>query len=592
MEENGSFDRVFHSAEYFLHRDDRICARSVNLTDFEQDVFINISNDIDGCVVELKTLKAIKMTVRHIPICQRNSSSLVMTKSLLKKHINLTKYSKTQLSNFNKSVGFQLFYERGLECYIALIPSNDSHQRQEWSQEIIRTVSLQSFQQLKSNFRNNLHGYAVNKIATRTLKKNDLDDVSKIFILPDDTEAILKANQDAIDSTDYPYGFKPIVFCFRFGEKMLQGLSLNMFNLDEIMSATVHEGTDISSVYGIDLFWSMVGIQRLTGSRGVLSTCLLFKDCANFQSNLDGRLIDVKPQLFRLCRHPELLRFVQFYADVPHRNPKTRFHPVSGCIAGGMAFTKQTIDAFYKDAKRYISALRSNWTLMNESTCRLEVVVELQEIKDTIMPNDCIDINHIKRLLEIEPLLVPFPKSVIMKIQDVGMWLTQQLEKELTIDKKSGNLSAIWRSYQLELAEEKLLWGKPLTVRSNTYSVNLGPGVLETSRSLTDYLGFLALEESTACMENENTLPPTGIWTNSDLMKRRIAKTVGFHDILESSYCVIGRKLLQVLLQDLYDIGKLEKTFLTFGDYMYEMRNDSGRLEKYGAITTHRLVDI
>ena len=158
--------------------------------------------------------------------------------------------------------------------------------------------------------------------------------------------------------------------------------------------------------------------------------------------------------------------------------------------------------------------------------------------------------------------------------------------------KKTGNVSAIWRAFQLEIAELKLLWGRPLTFRSNQYAVNLGPGILLPSRSVTDYLGFLALEDSTACMESEKSIPPPCIWTNSEVMRRRITRSVGFHDILDSSYGVIGRKLLNILLQDLYEVGKMELAFMRFDEFLSEMINDTGRLEKSGSITSNKLLEV
>lgn len=41
---------------------------------------------------------------------------------MLKKYINLSEYSAKELSNFTHSVGIQLFYEHGWECWLALIP--------------------------------------------------------------------------------------------------------------------------------------------------------------------------------------------------------------------------------------------------------------------------------------------------------------------------------------------------------------------------------------------------------------------------------------------------------------------------------------
>lgn len=90
----------------FLQRRERVYARSMALTLAEQHTFLKMDTDIDGCVVELATLKA--MTV-------------------LKKHIDLTAFTQANLSNFNSSAGFQLFYESGWECWVGLLPFRKVH---------------------------------------------------------------------------------------------------------------------------------------------------------------------------------------------------------------------------------------------------------------------------------------------------------------------------------------------------------------------------------------------------------------------------------------------------------------------------------
>lgn len=63
------------------------------MTNLEQETFLHIVNDIDGCVVELNSLSAISLPVRHITLCPKDSSSLFKVKSVLKKHVDLTRYS-------------------------------------------------------------------------------------------------------------------------------------------------------------------------------------------------------------------------------------------------------------------------------------------------------------------------------------------------------------------------------------------------------------------------------------------------------------------------------------------------------------------
>ena len=64
VEENGKFGKVFKDPESFIHRQDKICARSVHVNQLEQNSFIDIVNDIDGCEVELRSIMAIETPVR------------------------------------------------------------------------------------------------------------------------------------------------------------------------------------------------------------------------------------------------------------------------------------------------------------------------------------------------------------------------------------------------------------------------------------------------------------------------------------------------------------------------------------------------
>lgn len=179
------------------------------------------------------------------------------------------------------------------------------------------------------------------------------------------------------------------------------GLDLRCFKSEHVKKITVHSAVNIASdIDDIDLMWSSSGIREVIGNRGVLRTCLSFTDCGTFQSNLDGRPLDLKDDRRRVALHPHNVRFVQLYADVPHIKLKSRFHPVSGCIAGGKCFPKPTAGAFYSDAKRYISTVQNNWFLMSKWICRIEFVSELPLIPDFVRATDCLNIQMLSLLLE------------------------------------------------------------------------------------------------------------------------------------------------------------------------------------------------
>ena len=125
MEENSYFVECFRrydSVISFLKRDEHIYARAVTVDEVEEQVFLNYSLDVDGCVVEMKSLRGLKLPVPHLTIMPNGLMSVREIQSMLNKHVDLSLYSKAELANFRHSVGFQLFYEYGLECWLGLLP--------------------------------------------------------------------------------------------------------------------------------------------------------------------------------------------------------------------------------------------------------------------------------------------------------------------------------------------------------------------------------------------------------------------------------------------------------------------------------------
>lgn len=593
MEENSYFVECFRRYDNvisFIKRDEHIYARAVTVDEVEEQVFLNYSLDVDGCVVEMKSLQGLKLPVRQLTILPNGLMSICEIQSMLNKHVDLSLYSYAELANFRHSVGFQLFYEHGWECWLGLLPCVRSG-HPEVRKDILKEQSFLYFTRMKTSFQRNLRKLCLGEQATRTLMKNDLNCIDRLVVLPNDCSTILQTLQKSIEECPVMGGFRAVIFCFRFGEKNTGGVSLSEFEEVDVSRVTVHSAINLES-NEMELFWSTSGIQEVVGRRGMLYTCASFTDCGNYRSNLDGRALDISKELRSVCFQVDKLRFVQLYADLAHRRPRVRFHPVTGCIAGGMVFPKTTSAAFKRDASSYLSALETNFYLMQRSICRLECVIELARWKEMVIASDCLNVDKVFDLLKRKPMLVPFPKGTMRCIQDVGLTLTSELKKLLDRYSGTGNVEATWKAYQLELSVEKMLWGYPLCGRSSQYSVSLGPGKLECSRSLTDYLGFLALERWTACMTSEDSIPPCKIWTNSEVVAKKLLRTAGIHDILHSSNFVLGRRLLDTLIEDLFEVGKVG-TCIRYEEYKKELFRDKPKgLPVNGAVTVKQLVGI
>lgn len=593
MEENALFQNEFQRygnvGEFLNSPHGKIFARSVCVDNAASPVFLNYTTDVDGCVVELNSLNAIQFPVRHVTLLPLGHLSLRSIRPMLRKHVDLTGYTKEQIANFNNCLGSQLFYQKGWEGWIGFVPRMGNKRRTEIQPQVIKEHCRRHVESVISCFKMKLMDMGKNGIALRTLMKNDVMQTNKLVIVPDDSKQIMATLQSAIEEYCVLDEMEVILFCFRFGEKASGGVSLTGFDRNETKRITIHSAMNIQSEY-MELLWSSYGLQSIVGSRGVLRSCLSFVDCANYQSNLDGRMMDISRLLRSVFHHPNSLRFVQLYADLPHSKPCTRYHPVSGSIVGGLIYHKETSLAFMRDAERYISSLECNFNFMHNSTCRLEGVTELVEWKDIVTADDCLSVKKVFDMLEQQPLLVPFPVGMTRCVKKMGLWICGELKSLLENFSCTGNINATWRAFQLELAAEKVLWGSPVCLKSLDYSVNLGPGRLEPSRSLCDHLGFLALERWTVCMAFEDSVPWHGIWTASEMIGKKILKSVGMHDVINSTTFVLGRRLVHALIADLYDVGQAGK-YMRFEEFKAQLFIEKPtKVQVLGSVTFNQLL--
>lgn len=248
--------------------------------------------------------------------------------------------------------------------------------------------------------------------------------MSVIFILPSDSEAVLAIFQDAINDTNPPNGLRKILFSYRFGEKICDGVSLPIRGSCGVRKVCVHVGISIEPILSDQesVFWSRFGLKELVGDRGNLTTCCSLYECANFQSNLDGKAMDVSGQLRRVCCFPERITFLQLFADVPHRHPKTRHHPVSASI-----IFESGLRNARSDAQKYISEVESNFLKFTNSVCRLEFVMPLPLINTKVLSDELINKANLAELLSNNALIVPFAcpngSGVMTCLRNIGLHL-------------------------------------------------------------------------------------------------------------------------------------------------------------------------
>ncbi|CAG2198332.1 unnamed protein product [Mytilus edulis] len=177
-------------------------------------------------------------------------------------------------------------------------------------------------------------------ISRNTFKKNVISDIRKLYVLPDDRQFILQIMDLALSQIEEVSNFEPVLIAFKFGDRDRCD-RIDLKNVFEAARVTVHVALTISSpILNQSLFWSRFGIQDLVGERGNIVSALSISSCANFQSNLDGRGMDITADLRKILLFPNSLTFIQFYADTPHLHSKY-LHPVFGAIVScGMLHEK------------------------------------------------------------------------------------------------------------------------------------------------------------------------------------------------------------------------------------------------------------
>ena len=573
----------------FLANHEYIPLRSTKVSLDETESSLNIISDIDGVTIEWSNISECSHVFHHLFLLARGKSSLKFVYQWLKKHVDLVLYSNESRSNLKSCVGIPFFTDSGWEYVLALIPSEDN--RQLFNSDVISHLTWCWLLDVKKLFRQRLYETIPSGTLRRTIDKNNVNDVSQIFILPSDSEAVLAIFQDAINNTNPPNGFRKILFSYRFGEKNRDGVSLPIRDPSGISKVCVHVGISIEPILSDQesVFWSRHGLKELVGWRGSLTTsCSLF-ECANFQSNLDGRAMDVSGKLRRVCCFPERITFLQLYADVPHRYPKSRHHPVSASIIFESGLRNAT-DALRLDAQKYISEIESNFLKFTNSVCRLEFVMPLHAINTKVVSDELINKSNIAKLLANTALIVPFAcpngSGVMTSLRSIGLHLSEKLQKLFETLKGTGSATGVWESYQYELAVEKILWGHPLTYLSNQFSVNLGPGLDIPTRCASDQYGCIRLENKFSCCAVENSTPPLAIYTKSECVQNQILKMFGFYDSLCGSSLVLGRKLVELVLRDFYDIGTVQ---MRLGEFTAAMKDGRHSLRVVGVTSRKSL---
>ena len=555
----------YENVHEFLHReaDERLVIRSTNATYGEQMFYIRTEYDIDGIVLELDELSSTAFDVSYLNLLPKGRNSLLPLYNVLKKHLKLSNFNKRSLSIVKMCHGIQLFSAGGWQVSAVLLP----HERLERSTEkpnitVYKNKVFDFFEAVKSKFTELLLGLPTADSCLDTIKKNKLYDVSSWRVLRKDQRIILQVLDSAFYDSPIPSDHRLVFLAYRFGERETSEINLaSSFDTRHISNMSVHAAVSfLSEDDNCHLFWSRVGLQDVIGHRGMLKPALSMHECCNFQSNLDGAQIDIGEHLRNVCKYPCHINFIQCYADSPHMHCDS-IHPVSGIIATSGLLHPDSYAFLKRNCDEYLSVMLENKTkLIGIVGSRLEVVVRLPEIRNTLTGKDLLSEHQIERLIQNFPMFVPFkkevtisnhPVSVISLLQDVGTHLHDKLKELVLSYECMGALVPTWEAYQIELANEIFWYGRPNSWSDNNIAQNLGPGNGRENRSLTFFSGFLQLSNPTSCIATEKSPPPIKNWVRNEVQEARIKRLFSFSDFLLTNDTVLGTRLLLILFEDL-----------------------------------------
>lgn len=549
----------------FLHRSEGgfISTRCVNATFGEIYCLMQSNLDIDGVVLEMKALTAIKFPVFYMNLLPRGDGSIISMYPILKKHIDITQYQRTSFSLLKMCNGIQLFSSFGWQVNLALIPLPNIDSSFDLPSALnYKLFANQYFNRVKSTFQNNLLKLSPKELCKDTFKKNSIFDVSKWRVLAKDQSFVMAILDKTLIACQAPPHHRISIVAFRFGERDSVQIQLATdFCLELVTSLTTHIAVTFKSIDDkIHFFWSRDGIQKLVGFRGSLLPVLSFRDCCNFQTNLDGRPNDISDELRNVCMHPNNLRFLQLYADSPHMHCSAK-HPLSGLIATCNLLHPKSTAHLSRLCDDYLSVCRENCHKLGEAMpMRLEVVVSLDDIPSVLIAKEIINLEHLELLMDKYPMVVPFQETVIYCgqrlsfisfIKKIAELIFHTLVKLKEENNGLGKMLPSWEAYQYELCNEMLWWGKLNSYTDAILSRNLGPGDGKNNRSVTFEYGFLCLESSSDCALDESSPPPLHHWTTLKSQIERIQRLFSFGDFLSCNDIILGTRVVLLLIEDI-----------------------------------------
>jgi len=418
-------------------------------------LYLDFAYDIDGIVIEVGSLQAIKARIPYLKMPEFCPYHLHGQFSYLKKHIKLTSLSSVAYKCVQLIRGVTIAHVGdGYFLDLSFLPKDlKNPDIRLASQGWVNETSLRHIRNIQKSFVAKIQGLSVKDKCRPTIQKNSPTNLKNMNILEKDQEFIMGLLDSAIADESEDSLFRVLITIQKFGMKSESGLKINeLVNQQLISKTTLHVACNVvAKDPDILLMWARNGMEKVVGSEGTLYTALGIHEAVNFQTVLDISPIRISRALDLTIKYPVL--FIQLYVDSPHIHVKSPFkHPVSGTIVTcGLSHPKYST-ALETRATNYLDHMQD---LSSKVICpfhlRLEFVILL---KDVLYP-ECVEPSYffveenLVKFFQEYPVVLPYRlgcynQGVLVILSKVMDFLVQSLSRLYFRHRNTGGNEPSW----------------------------------------------------------------------------------------------------------------------------------------------------
>lgn len=247
---------------------------------------------------------------------------------------------------------------------ITVIPKDlKSKHYHHWEGHNIMSAALEAFSDVRARFTRALRNVSGLEMQRLSIQENSLSNPSAFMIHLPDQAFILELLDNAVKEADPGPEGAFLITLSKFGQR-----SRSTYDLGRVTEITNVQA--ISVQYGYELYatgdsqthfvWARKELEEWVGRNGALLSAVGLSEAAEFESALDGRVIDLSEELMAVLKGGRagatgVLNYVHIYTTSPRtQQQRPAKHPVSGVMACCEALHPNTTAAMHARALEFM----------------------------------------------------------------------------------------------------------------------------------------------------------------------------------------------------------------------------------------------